>query len=156
MAVPFGIWRYPVEMVDGQRQVFTRFRQSSSALGLRGRLQICVSRTVVSLGLFVVGCHQPPVRITDAFDERVGNFRVQSAPDAWRRQFSGHLSQQFVAEPLAVGAPRLEHECVLEFVYHVVDFVLIQCHCRQQQTPVNLASDHRGRLDNRHYVRCRA
>ena len=56
----------------------------------------------------------------------IGHLRVQSPAHARGRHLGGHLAQQLVAKPPAVGSPRLKHQRVLEFVDDVVDLVLTQ------------------------------
>ena len=72
-------------------------------------------RLAAVLGLLVVRSDQLPVGIpTGVVDQCVGDFSVQAATHARRRQLRGDLAQQLVTKSPPARAPRLEHSRVIE------------------------------------------
>ena len=142
-----------VELRERMGQQGARLGQRAAAPCIARGLLVRRGRLVESLGLLVVGGHQPPVRVAArTSDEGVGHLGVQHRAHARGRQLSGDLAQQLMAKPPIVVSRRLEHKGVLEFVDDVVDLVVAQVDHRAQETAIHLAADDGGGLQHRHYV----
>ena len=142
-----------VELSERLGQVGARLGQRAAKPGSGGCLPVGRGRLVEPLGPLIMGGDQPPVRVAapDA-DQGIGHLGVQPAAHTGGRQLGGDLAQQLVAKPPIVGAPRLEHQRIHEFVDDVVDLVVAQVDHRAQQAAIHLAADDGGRLHHRHHV----